>query len=41
MPVCKYCGKVAATVEMRRSPLPDGGYLCKDKSKCKKTKEGK
>lgn len=34
MPVCSKCNRMAATVEMRRSPK--GGYLCKEKSRCLK-----
>ncbi len=32
MPVCKRCGRMATSVEMRRSPA--GGALCKAKQAC-------
>lgn len=35
MPKCRKCGRVAATIEMRRSPTP-GLWLCKDKIVCLK-----
>ena len=37
MPECKECGITQATVEMRRSPKE--GWLCKEKSDCKKRKK--
>lgn len=33
MPMCRECGLVAATVEMRRTPK--GQALCKDKNGCR------
>lgn len=45
MPVCKFCGRVGATVEFRVSPTRGSTgerlYLCKDKLRCKKTKGAK
>ena len=31
MPICKKCGKMAASAEMRRA---NGGALCRDKKGC-------
>ncbi len=36
MPVCRECGRQAATVEMRRTPKGDA--LCKMKLECKRRK---
>lgn len=34
MPICRECGKMRASAEMRKVPSKDE-YLCRDKSKCR------